>query len=85
MKLAPLATILLSLSTVNAVYHQHTAMRTTSKQGAKSPALGTDQLTLGADESRCYRCSSPCSDAVCCHGRHPQCCSDGVYCYCCSD
>ncbi|RAH54450.1 hypothetical protein BO85DRAFT_103815 [Aspergillus piperis CBS 112811] len=33
----------------------------------------------------CYACSSPCSRAVCCHGEFPQCCSDGVYCYCCQD
>lgn len=36
-------------------------------------------------EQGCYICSPPCSHAVCCHGRFPQCCSDGAYCYCCED
>ncbi|KAL3414045.1 hypothetical protein V8F44DRAFT_491212 [Aspergillus fumigatus] len=51
----------------------------------RTPALNLGQTVLGIDDSHCYRCSSPCSHAVCCHGEFPQCCSDGHYCYCCEE
>ncbi|KAE8138653.1 hypothetical protein BDV38DRAFT_69114 [Aspergillus pseudotamarii] len=87
MNLKSIAAVLLTVSVVRAVQHQYTSLRTTSKEGHRIPALKSSQsvLGLGVDESRCYTCSSPCSHAVCCHGRFPQCCSDGVYCYCCED
>ncbi|KAB8231186.1 uncharacterized protein BDW43DRAFT_142309 [Aspergillus alliaceus] len=87
MKLESITAFLLSAAMAGAVHHQYTSLRTTSKGGHKIPALDTKQsgLALGVGADRCYTCSSPCSHAVCCHGRFPQCCSDGMYCYCCED
>ncbi|KAL5354972.1 hypothetical protein BJX96DRAFT_561 [Aspergillus floccosus] len=63
----------------------HTQMRSTLKRELKIEAREVDQSVLGLEDERCYICSPPCSHAVCCHGRFPQCCSDGAYCYCCED
>ncbi|KAE8168553.1 hypothetical protein BDV40DRAFT_1096 [Aspergillus tamarii] len=87
MNLKSIVAVLLTVSVASAVQHQYTSLRMASKEGQRTPALKSEQsvLELRVDESRCYTCSSPCSHAVCCHGRFPQCCSDGVYCYCCED
>ncbi|PYH65929.1 uncharacterized protein BO88DRAFT_128938 [Aspergillus vadensis CBS 113365] len=58
---------------------------TSAKQEPMLESIASAQKVLGDTADSCYVCSSPCSRAVCCHGEFPQCCSDGVYCYCCQD
>ncbi|OJI87781.1 hypothetical protein ASPTUDRAFT_61820 [Aspergillus tubingensis CBS 134.48] len=78
-------TLGLGLLTVDA-YHDRTIAGTTrAKQEPMLESIASAQKVLGGTADSCYVCSSPCSRAVCCHGEFPQCCSDGVYCYCCQD
>ncbi|OJJ98975.1 hypothetical protein ASPACDRAFT_121756 [Aspergillus aculeatus ATCC 16872] len=84
-------TILFSLLLVGGIFSTATAnalSRTTLMQRPEDKhidAFDADKTPIRGLQDSCYVCSSPCSSAVCCHGRYPQCCSDGVYCYCCRD
>ncbi|PYI09125.1 hypothetical protein BO78DRAFT_309043 [Aspergillus sclerotiicarbonarius CBS 121057] len=85
MKTVYLWTLWLSALTVGAYHRQTMRWISSIKTEFTVDAIEPVQRVLADTDTSCYVCSPPCSQAICCHGEFPQCCSDGFYCYCCQD